>query len=444
MERKQLKEALDTAAKLGAADTEVVFSRGVNLDIEVADGKVETLLTAEAIGAGVRTFTKDRRMGFAYSSVLDAGLHQVAEAAWDNAVASDADEHNVLPEESVTSDDDWCEQNFTKTSVADKVDFCRRLEQRTLDEDKRIERVQDASYSDSVGEFTIANSRGLFRTYRNSHCSASVVASASEPNADSEMGWEFDFGRSFGALRLDWIAKRAAERATRALGGKPCNSGPLPVVLDNYVAMQFLQVVAPALMANNVLKGKSLFASLAGEAIASECVTVIDQNDIEAGLRRAPFDGEGASAQRTTIVDGGVLKGYLHNAYTAHRLGTKTTANAARGGFRGVPDVGVTNCYIEPGGRSPEDLVDMAGLGLFVTDAMGVHMADPVSGDFSFGASGLTIEEGRMGRPVRGVTIAGNTKDLLKSIKAAGTDLRFFGSYGAPSLLVSELMIAGL
>jgi PmbA protein len=270
-----------------------------------------------------------------------------------------------------------------------------------------------------------------------------VTASAAQEGSDSEMGSEFDFGHTFDALRLDWVARQCADRAVQRLGGKPCPTGAVPVVLDNRVMTSFLQVIGPALMANNVLKGKSLFAGRVGERIASNAITLVDQNDLDTALSPAPFDGEGASAQRTVLVSNGVLGGYLHNAYTAHKMGETSTANAGRGGFRSPPEVGVTNAFIEPGVCSQEALLARAGDGLFVTQAMGVHMANPVSGDFSFGASGRLIERGVLGRPIRGVTIAGNVKDLLLNVTDAGNDLRFFGAYGAPSVLVSQLMVSG-
>jgi len=443
VDRAVLNKALNIARDLGAADAEVIVTHSADLDIEVAQGVLETLETAGSSGLGVRVFTPDRRMGFAYTTALDAGARSVAEAAWQNAIASDPDEHNVLPEEAATSEEDWSEQDFLGIPLADKVAFCRELEQKTLAADTRIARVQEASYSDSRSKYAIANSHGLRRSYTNARCSCAVVAAASEPDTDSEMGWEFDFGPTFSALRPEWVAARCARHATQALGGKPCPTAAMPIVLENRIAASFLSVIVPALMANNVLKGKSLFAGRVGERIASECVTIIDQNDCAPGLNRAPFDGEGASAQRTVLVERGALRGYLHSAYTAHRMGEGATANGGRGGFRSTPEVGATNCFVKPGGAAPEALIEMTGSGLFVTHAMGVHTADPISGDFSLGASGMLIEGGRLTRPVRGVTLAGNMKDLLKNIQAVGNDLRFFGAFGAPSVLVSELMISG-
>jgi len=443
-DEQRLKEALDKAQTLGADDAEAVLVRDATLDIDVVNSQVENLLLAEAIGIGLRLFTADRRMGFAYTTALDTGTALLAEQAWQNALANDPDPNNVLPEDVEVSRDDWREQDLSTIPAAEKIDFCRALESKTLAADKRITKIQEASYGDSRFEYTIMNSRGLVRAYQNAHCSCSVVAAASEPNVDDEMGWEFDFARTWAALRPDWVAQGCADRATRALGGKPCASGAMPVVLDRYVATQFLGVLGSAFMANNVLKGKSLFANSVGETIASDHVTLIDQNDLDAGYNRGPFDGEGVSAQTVVLIDAGVLRGFLHNTYTAQRMGQKSTANAGRGGaFRSVPEVGATNCYLKPGDVSPDNLIATADTGLWITNAMGIHTADPVSGDFSFGVAGLAIEHGGLAGPVRGVTVAGNIKDLLKDIRGVGNDLRFYGAYGSPSILLEKLMVSG-
>jgi PmbA protein len=216
----------------------------------------------------------------------------------------------------------------------------------------------------------------------------------------------------------------------------------MPVVLDYAVATQFLQVLSSAFRADNVLKGKSFFAGQTGEVVGSEQLSIVDQNDYPEAINRAPFDGEGTPAQRTVLIDTGRLDGYLHNIQTAHEMGARTTANAARG-YSSPPDVGPSNLFICPGNEPQERLFAMAGTGFFITEVMGVHNASPISGDFSFGASGLLIEGGELGRPVRGVTVAGNIRPLLKAVAAVGDDLRFLGSCGAPSLLISELMVSG-
>ena len=441
-EIERLQSVLDSAMSLGAAEAEVVFARGGSLDIRVARGKVESCESSETSGVGVRVFTADRRMGFAWAGgPFDP--RTVAANACDNAVASDPDPCNLLPETCEQSEDDWSQDNFGSVATADKIGLALEMECAAMASDSRVARIHSASYDDSWGESILMNSRGARRVFRSAQASCSLVAVAEVSGSDAEMAGEFDVARRYADLRANWVATEAARRAAAALGGSPIEGGMMPVVLENGVAAEFLGVILSGLSASNVIRGKSLFAGLEGEPIASDCVTMTDQNDLPEGMNRRPFDSEGVSACRKTLVDNGILRGFMHNTYTAAKMGVRTTANAVRGGFRGAPEVGASNFWLAPGEQTLERLLDGAGNGLFVTDAMGVHTADPVSGDFSFGASGFRIESGRLGRPVRGVTVAGNIRDLLRSVVATGSDLRFYGACGAPSLLVSGIMVSG-
>jgi PmbA protein len=147
--------------------------------------------------------------------------------------------------------------------------------------------------------------------------------------------------------------------------------------------------------------------------------------------------------RKKTVVDKGRLAMLLYNAYTAKKDGVASTGNGVRGGFKGLPAVGFTNLYIAPGTHSPEALIAEMDKGLYVTEIMGAHTANPISGDFSVGATGFWIEKGKKAYPVREITIAGNILDLLKNIDAVGNDLRFSGRTGSPSLRVRELSIGG-
>lgn len=442
MDWAQLDAVVDAGLHCGAADAEAVFYQERDLDIEVAKGEVETLAQSESIGLGVRLFTADRRLGFAYTTERHdpAG---VAQKAWQNAQAGAPDAHNVLPEEHAASDDDGLRQDFAGVAAADKIALAKDLEQRVLSADARIRDVHDASYGDVSYAMTLVNSRGLRRRYRSGYCTCSVTAAAEQDGCDDEMGFEFDFARAFQDLRTAWTAAECARRTVERLGGKPCATKTMPVVFENRVATSILGVIAPGLNAENVLKNKSLFRDDAGQTVAAACVSIRDRNDLPEGMNWAPFDGEGVSAQETALVTDGVLEGFMHNAYTAHRMGARSTANAGRAGYHWPPHVGPTNLYLAPGGAPLETLFEQAGTGLFVQQAMGVHTANPISGDFSFGVAGRLIEGGRLGRPVREVAIAGNIKQLLQRVAALGADLRFFGACGAPAMLVSELMVSG-
>ncbi|HHY91741.1 MAG TPA: TldD/PmbA family protein, partial [Firmicutes bacterium] len=208
-------------------------------------------------------------------------------------------------------------------------------------------------------------------------------------------------------------------------------------------ATQFLGILAPALTAEAVQKKRSLFAERLGEQVGSEAVTVVDDGTLPGGINTSPVDSEGVPTQKTTLVAAGRLEGFLHNVYTAAKDKTRSTGNGIRSSFKGAPEVGPTNLYLAPGKHQPGELLSGVKKGLYVLDLLGTHTANPISGDFSLGATGVLIENGHFSQPVRGVVIAGNAVTLLKQVQAAACDLRFYLGFGSPTLLLEPLTVSG-
>jgi len=145
----------------------------------------------------------------------------------------------------------------------------------------------------------------------------------------------------------------------------------------------------------------------------------------------------------TALITEGVLEAFLYDSYWGKRMGAPSTGNAVRGGVKGPPRMGVHNLCIQPGEASPETLVAGVERGVLITDVMGMHTANPISGDFSVGAAGFYLEGGKVRYPVKGIALAGNLLELFRGVDLVGNDLRFFGSAGSPSLRISELDVSG-
>jgi PmbA protein len=298
-----------------------------------------------------------------------------------------------------------------------------------------------------VSRVAIASTAGVAAEYRRTDCwcVASVLA---ERRGETQSGFAFRVAREPGELAWEEAAVEAAERGARLLGGVKPSTERMPVVLDPWAAASFLGVLASSLSAEEVQKGRSLLAGLVGESVASEEVTLVDDGRLPEGPAAAPFDDEGVPTGRTALIELGVLRGFLHNAITARRDRTESTGNASRPSFRGVPGISPSNLVVEPGDHSLEDILRRAGRAVYVQDVKGVHSgANPVSGEFSVGASGLRVEGGSLGEPLREMTIAGTLPDVLSRIDAVGADLRFFpgaGAIGTPAILVTEMTVAGV
>jgi len=245
-------------------------------------------------------------------------------------------------------------------------------------------------------------------------------------------------------LDADAIGKRAAQRALEKLGAKPFPTQKLPVVLDPWMAMSLLGAISPLFSADSVLKGRSLFAGKVGERVANTRVTIVDDARRKGGLRSAPFDGEGVATTTRILVERGVLRGYLTNLKTARKMSSAPTGNARRGSYASPSRIGPSNFYIEAGTDDPAALVRGLERALAVTSLLNLHTIDPVSGEFSLGASGTYLERGAPVHPVQGITIAGNLTHLLSSVSGVGTDLTFgSGGIGSPTLVIAELSVGG-
>jgi PmbA protein len=190
-----------------------------------------------------------------------------------------------------------------------------------------------------------------------------------------------------------------------------------------------------------------LFASMVGQQVGSELFTLVDDGTITIGPAASPFDDEGVPTGRTELFTRGTLNGFLHNTYTAARTGggTRSSGNAKRGGYKSTPGVGTSNFYLDAGELSFEELLAKAEGGVLIQDVSGVHSgANPISGEFSVGATGLRIAGGALGEPLREMTVASTLPEMLAGITGVGSDLRFFSSVGTPSVLFGEMTLAGV
>ena len=414
-----------------------------NLSIEVKEQKVDTFTCSAPAGVSVRVLTGGR-MGFSFSTSLDdADLARMIDNALVGAENQSADASLGFPAPEAYPDlPGLFDDGLALVGEAEKVERAVALERLTLAADPRVKRVRKASYGESSYEVAIRNSLGVDGFYRGTSVSGSVSAVAEE-GGDSQMGWDFGFGTSFGDVRVEEIAGRAAAKAAGLLGARKGPTMRCPAILDNYVATEILEVLAPAFLAENVQKGKSLLAGREGEQLFAPFVRIRDDGTLPGGMATAPFDGEGAPRRNTVLVEGGVLRGFLYDFPSARKAGKVSTGNAARGGVKGPPRLGMNNFFIENGTASAGSLPAGIDRGILVTEVMGMHTANPISGDFSVGAAGFLIEKGRVTVPVKGIAIAGNILELFGRVEAVGDDLRFFGAVGSPSLRIAALDVSG-
>ena len=438
---------LCAAAVEAAEDAEQVEAFGeerTTTEVQAHRGEVEGLSFSESRGVGVRVIV-DGRLGFAYAA--DPSLDEVRATvvrARENAALATPDEHNALPAaESIEPLEGLFFDSLAGLSTADKVPVALDLERIATSTDPRVTKTDAVRYGDGVGRVAIASTAGVRAEYRGTGCWA-VVVTLAERDGETQTGYSFKIARRLEDLDPASVATEAVERSARMLGATKPETARVPVLLDPFAASSFVGVLAGALSAEAVQKGRSLFADLVGERVGSEVLTLADDGRLLEGPGAEPFDGEGVPSGRTELLTAGVLNGFLHNTYTARRGGTRSTGNATRG-YRSTPGVGTTNLFVQRGERSLEELLLRAEGGVLIQDVSGVHSgANPISGEFSVGATGLRIGGGELGEPVREMTIASTVPDMLHGIAAVGSDLRWFSSVGVPSILIGEMTLAGV
>jgi PmbA protein len=271
--------------------------------------------------------------------------------------------------------------------------------------------------------------------------SASLACKAEE-NGDAQMGYEYVFSPFLRKLDLAFCAKSGAESATELLGATKPASMKCPAVIRNDVVSDLLDFLAGSFAGDDIEKGKSLLQGKHGEKVFADFIDILDDGLLEGGLATRPFDAEGTASRTTKVVENGVFRGVLLDRKYAKRFKLAPTGNSSRG-VKTPPGISTTNFYLKPGTRSLEDLIREVGDGILITNLMGVHTANAVTGNFSLGASGILIRGGKLAKPVKGFAVAGNVLHLFRDAKALGSDLRFFGATGAPSLLIPELAVSG-
>ncbi len=442
---KQIAEKILSLTLSHKADMAEVFLRSsVSSSIEVKDQQVDAYDRSKDIGAGLRIIV-DGRLGFAFTTDLTNGsLAKMAKDAVTNAQNTEQDPFNALPERPSGSYQpvNIYDPGLANLDVEEQIARVMAMEREAFGVDKRIKRIRKASARFAASETVLLNTRGIEVSYRGTAAFSSIEVVAEE-GGESQAGWEADASRFYARLEMEEVARRAARRALGLLGARSIVSVKAPVILERTVAEEILSLIASGLSAESIQKRRSLFLGKLGKSVMSPLVTVYDDGMLEGGIGTTPADDEGVPVRKKTIIEGGRLVRVLHNTYTAGKEGTVSTGNAVRGGFKGLPGVGVTNLYIEPGAASPEDVIAGTERGLYVLEIMGAHTANPISGDFSVGASGFWIEGGKLSYPVREVTIAGNILELMNAVDAVCNDLKFSGRIGSPTLRIKELSIAG-
>ena len=289
-------------------------------------------------------------------------------------------------------------------------------------------------------ERIIKNSKGVDLRDRG-NVAYVYISVAAEENGIIKTGSEFKVGRDFNEFNYKEISHRAAYKALSKFNSISVDLKESRCVIENLAFTSLLESMAGIFSAEAVQKGVSLLKGKIGEKIASDKVSVIDNPHLEKSEGAASFDSEGVPTKYKELISNGVLKTYLYNLKTAKKDGVESTGNASKGGYKGTVGISSFNLYVQNGVKSFEELLKDVNEGILITDFAGLHSGlNSISGDFSLAAEGFIIENGKKGRALNQMTVAGNFFEVLKNIEEVGNDIRFsLSSTGSPSVIIKNL-----
>jgi PmbA protein len=408
--------------------------RSVNVDLR--RDKVE--LASESIhrGLGLRAVI-DGAVGFSATSDMTR-LHSVAESAVRSARARGGDtswQSLPLPER-FEAPKSIFDASINGISPEECIDLAGGM----LQGCKSVAGATPATGGVSCisGIDFVVNSQGVEISEKGTSMHASMEAIAR--GGDVASGTEFHNSRLMVA-DLSEVGRAAGEMALISLNGKRAETGTFDIILKPIAFAELLEnAFVPSISADNVQKGRSHLASRLGEKIGSEGLCIVDDGLLAGGMGTSGFDGEGVASQRNGIIEDGVLKAFLYDSYTAGKDGLKSTGNAVRSSYSGVPRVGLRNLIVRS--DSAFDLLAET-TGLLIGGFIGAHTANPISGDFSVEArNSFCITPGEAMQPVSSMMVAGNIFDLLSNIDV-GKDVRSIGVIVTPSVRVRTKVVGG-
>jgi PmbA protein len=439
----QVLDAVRRRSSTAQAEAYLEWSESRSQDF--SEGRLENHIVKESRGLGLRV-VDEGRLGFASTNLTDSeSLARTAEAAVESSAVTQADSNLRLPDPVAVEKSGTLElldPKLAEGTFESRSSFLASVNESLKKRDPRIAKVLRASYREGLFQTALASHTGASDGSEGSSFSFSLACVAVE-GQETQVGYGFQAVRHYSDLDPEWLIGRTVSNTLSLLGGKQVASGRYDLLLDPWVAAEMLELLAQAWCADQAQKGKSFLAGHVGEKIGAPCLTIVDDGRLARGLGSSWRDGEGWPTQTTVLLEAGVLKGFLYDSTSARRENKRSTGNAGRSSYRGMPEPDPTNFFVRPGSQTPEQMIASIDSGLYVHNVMGLHTVDTASGDYSLGIMGERIEKGKRIHGVRGVTIAGNLLDMMKGVAAVGNDLVFSGTLGAPTLWVRGISVGG-
>ncbi len=427
-------DVLRHARDKGATACEVDVSEGFGQSVTVRCDEVETIEFNRDKGIGITVYAGQRK-GYASTSDFSArALRETVEAALDIARFTAEDDCAGLADAALMARDcpDLDLFHPWGLTVEDAIATARRCEQAAFEASPQVSNSEGASISTQQAHFVSANSLGFMGGYPTSRHYISCSVIAGEQEAMQRDDWYTTHRNASRLDAPDQVGRIAAGRAVARLGGRKVKTGEFPVIFEATLAGGLLGSLVHAASGGALYRKSSFLLDQLGKRVMPEFVQIVERPHLPCGLGSSSFDSDGVATRDRDVVADGILQGYFLSTYTARKLGMQTTANAG----------GSHNLIIQPGQHDLAGLMAEMGRGLLVTELLG-HGINYVTGDYSRGAAGYWIENGKIAYPVEEITIAGNLKDMLGGVVAVGNDVLIRGTKQTGSIWINRMTVAG-
>ena len=387
------------------------------------------------LGVGIRVI-KDNKVGFAFTSNMDK-ISETAKQSIDNTKLNKVDENYSFAEvEKIPEIEKVYDKKFNDLSLDESVEFLKTTIDTALESGCE---VTGAGFSASEGRSLILNSNGVSIEDEGTGFGIGISVNLEK---DGKIATAYNSQSSrFFDLEGEKLASEVCDLAKRSIDTKPIETNDYSVVLDYYAATGLLQTFIGAFNGENVMRGRSILKDKMGEEIASPKLTLTDNALLEKGMYTAKCDGEGSVSKQTDLIKEGTLNSFLYDIYTANKAGEKTTSNGLRGSYLTTPMIAPTNLEFKFSEMKDLEEIDK---GVLTTSVLGAHTANPISGDFSVEASNaFKIENGELTDPINKAMISGNIFEIMKKIEGLNSEIKQYGSFIIPKLLVHDLRVVG-
>jgi len=413
-----------------------IFSDAIRA--ESNHGEVDFLNRSSESGISIRVLM-DGAIGFSYGKDADDAL---IDAAITSARYQFKDKHNQFPSliggyPSINAFD----QNIASLSPDDCIMRSIQLELAARDADPRVENIRKASFSRSSANIQILNSHGIQSSFSVTSIAASLMVTVRQ-ESDVQSGYDFDFSHVLSGFDVVRVGRSAVSRAARMLGARQLKTMKIPVLFDRDTTAEMIEFISDAFLGENVIKGKSALKDKLGKNCFSECIKLSDNPLDTRSADSCPFDGEGVPSQNTLLVNDGSVVAFLYDTYWATIAGKQSTGSSVRGGYRSWPSLSIRHICLNPSCEPMSHVLSNLPQVLKVTDIMGMHTANPITGELSVGINGILLEHGRPLYPIREAALSGNIYEMFSRVISLGDDVREFGQILCGSLLIDAVDIS--